>query len=85
MQVIPFDGCQELANLIDEELDPTTKVLHIEDNGGVRLYVVERDGLDVLVVACGSNSGFVIYGDAIDGKWGGSVHDLARNGEPVQS
>jgi hypothetical protein len=64
---------EELADLLEQ-----SKILSIEDKGGVRQYVLEFDNQDILVYA-GTDGAWVTYPpESFDAESGGSIHDHAR-------
>lgn len=67
-------GVTELADLLEQ-----SRVLDITDFGSLRMYVLEFDRQDILVIADAANDAFVVYPpESFDRECGGSIHEHAR-------
>lgn len=73
MQVIAHDTMATLADILEQ-----STILDITDHGGMRMYVVEFDGADVLIFESGGVFWSVYPCGTFDAESGGSVHDHAR-------
>lgn len=72
MQTNTVDN-EQLADLLAE-----SKILSVDDQGGVRQYVLTWNRQDILVYA-GTTGAFVVYGpECFDLEMAGSTHDHAR-------
>jgi hypothetical protein len=68
-----FINTGELANLLEQ-----SEILSVDDQGGVRQYVLTFDGQDILAFA-GTEGAFITYPcAAFDAETGGSTHDHCR-------
>lgn len=79
MQVIAHDTMATLADILEQ-----STILDITDHGGMRMYVVEFDGADVLIFESGGVFWSVYPCGTFDAESGGSVHDHARYSCPVR-
>lgn len=74
MQVTTLDDAPELADFLEQ-----SKILDTTNLDAGRMYTVEFDGQDLLVVAVSGGAAFVIYPpESFDAEAGGSIHDHAR-------
>lgn len=73
MQVTPLD-ISGLAEVLDQ-----SSILEVVDHGGIRMYVLEFDGQDILAFLGMSDEAIVVYPpESFDAESGGSIHAHAR-------
>ena len=73
MQVVTHDTLADLADILEQSV-----VLDITDHGGIRMYVLEFDGNDILIFENGGVCWSVYPNHIFDVECGGSIHDHAR-------